>query len=553
MTSGPDTRPSARAPVARLALASCIGIVLLSCEDGAAPTAAPPATTPATPPAPPPPAPQPPNAPANLRVTAVGQDFVEWSWNAVPGAIGYVVQVSRDENVRRLGPDPRDGGDHVHRHRSSTGTSVYVRVAAASGTAEAPLVGAWTAQVAGMTAAPLPPASPTGLVVSATTENSITWTWNAVAGATGYEVQFSRDAEFTEADEVIDVSGQTVYRRERLSAETRVYLRVRSYRETEDDRLRSGWTAALPAVTLAPAIPVTIPDPGLRRAVIVALGKRAGDPVTRRDLSTLSRLNARSAQIVDLTGLEWATGLEQLFLSDNRISNLSPLAGLTGLERLDLNFNGINTNLSPLAGLTGLKQLFLKGNNLSDISPLAGLTRLERLHLARNRHLGHLATGGIAQTGAAESAIQQNLEHFATGAANRTEMAIPGRQRHLGHLAAGAADVSGTDTAMPSPSQHLGHLGAGGIDRTAGPVSARQQHLGHLAASGIDRTGGACHLEQQHLGHLAAGGIERIESAVPHEQQRCGPDADSAFALGRGRRPCTPGTILFGKHRSTCS
>ena len=381
MTSRPDTRPTARAPVVRLALASCIGIGLLSCENGAAPTAAPPATPPATPP----PAPQPPNAPTNLRVSATGEDFVEWSWNAVPGAIGYVVQVSRDETF--------DDSDPIHvtveTTFTTTGlpprTSVYVRVAAASGTAEDPLVGAWTAQVAGMTAAPPPPASPTGLVVSATTENSITWTWNAVAGATGYEVQFSRDAEFTETDEVIDVSGQTVYRREGLSAETRVYLRVRSYRETEDDRLRSGWTAALPAVTLAPAIPVTIPDPGLRRAVIVALGKRAGDPVTRRDLSTLSRLNARSAQIVDLTGLEWATGLEQLFLSDNRISNLSPLAGLTGLERLDLNFNGINTNLSPLAGLTGLKQLFLKGNNLSDISPLAGLTRLERLHLARNR------------------------------------------------------------------------------------------------------------------------------------------------------------------------
>ena len=379
MTSRPDTRPTARAPVVRLALASCIGIGLLSCENGAAPTAAPPATPPATPP----PAPQPPNAPTNLRVSATGEDFVEWSWNAVPGAIGYVVQVSRDETF--------DDSDPIHvtveTTFTTTGlpprTSVYVRVAAASGTAEDPLVGAWTAQVAGMTAAPPPPASPTGLVVSATTENSITWT--AVAGATGYEVQFSRDAEFTETDEVIDVSGQTVYRREGLSAETRVYLRVRSYRETQDDRLRSGWTAALSAVTLAPAIPVTIPDPGLRRAVIVALGKRAGDPVTRRDLSTLSRLNARSAQIVDLTGLEWATGLEQLFLSDNRISNLSPLAGLTGLERLDLNFNGINTNLSPLAGLTGLKQLFLKGNKLSDISPLAGLTRLERLHLARNR------------------------------------------------------------------------------------------------------------------------------------------------------------------------
>ena len=93
ITSRLDTRPSARAPVARLLLASCIGIVLLSCEDGAAPTAAPPATPPATPP----PTPQPPNAPANLRVSAVGQDFVQWVWDAVEGADSYDVQFSLDE------------------------------------------------------------------------------------------------------------------------------------------------------------------------------------------------------------------------------------------------------------------------------------------------------------------------------------------------------------------------------------------------------------------------------------------------------------------------
>ena len=53
MASAPDTRPSVRAPVVRLALASCIGIVLASCGggDGAAPAAVPP-STPTTPPPP---------------------------------------------------------------------------------------------------------------------------------------------------------------------------------------------------------------------------------------------------------------------------------------------------------------------------------------------------------------------------------------------------------------------------------------------------------------------------------------------------------------------
>ena len=277
MPSGPDTRPSARAPVVRVALASCIGIVLLSCGEGAAPTAAPPAT--------PPPAPQPLNPPANLRVSAAGEGFVEWSWNAVPGAIAYVVQVSTDETF--------DDSDPIHMTVETTftatglppETSVYVRVAAASGTAEAPLVGAWTSQVAGM--------------------------------------------------------------------------------------------------TLPPAVPVTIPDAGLRAAVTVALGKRADDPVTRRELSALSRLNARSSQIVDLTGLEWATGLRVLELATNSISDLSALAGLTGLERLNLHQNNIS-DISPLARLTGLDLLFLGRNNISDIAALAGLTGLEQVYLHQN-------------------------------------------------------------------------------------------------------------------------------------------------------------------------
>ena len=39
MTSGPDTRPSARVPVASVALSLCMGLALWSCGggDGAAP------------------------------------------------------------------------------------------------------------------------------------------------------------------------------------------------------------------------------------------------------------------------------------------------------------------------------------------------------------------------------------------------------------------------------------------------------------------------------------------------------------------------------------
>ena len=63
------------------------------------------------------------------------------------------------------------------------------------------------------------------------------------------------------------------------------------------------------------------------------------------------------------------TGLKELYLRGNQISDLSPLAGLTELPRLELSYNNI-LDVSPLAGLTNLKWLHVGNNNISDFSPL---------------------------------------------------------------------------------------------------------------------------------------------------------------------------------------
>ena len=67
--------------------------------------------------------------------------------------------------------------------------------------------------------------------------------------------------------------------------------------------------------------------------------------------------------------------LQQLWLGDNQISDVSPLAGLTNLQELLLDDNQIS-DVSPLAGLRNLQQLWLSGNPISDTSPLANLTNL---------------------------------------------------------------------------------------------------------------------------------------------------------------------------------
>ena len=121
-------------------------------------------------------------------------------------------------------------------------------------------------------------------------------------------------------------------------------------------------------------------DEALRAVVEQALGKSPGASISEDEMATLTTLKGSSQGIRDLTGLELATGLEDLELNSNSIASLHPLSGLTGLRTLQLFRNAI-VDLSPLSGLTGLRTLQLGGNPLGDLSPLSGLAGLEGLAL----------------------------------------------------------------------------------------------------------------------------------------------------------------------------
>ena len=128
---------------------------------------------------------------------------------------------------------------------------------------------------------------------------------------------------------------------------------------------------------------VDIPDTNLRTAIEKNLGKASGVPINTADMERLTRLEAKNANISDLTGLEHATNLTFLGLSNTGISDISPLGGLTNLTTLMLQRNAIS-DISPLAGLTNLTSLMLWNNAISDISPLGGLTNLTWLNLDSN-------------------------------------------------------------------------------------------------------------------------------------------------------------------------
>ena len=137
---------------------------------------------------------------------------------------------------------------------------------------------------------------------------------------------------------------------------------------------------------------VRIPDANLAAQLRKALGLAPTALITKQALAQLTTLDAALDQkdefdfpISDLTGLEHATQLEELRLSQHReIRDISPLVGLTQLKKLTLGSNAIR-DISPLAGLMQLRELHLGGNQIRDISPLAGLTELWNLALYRNQ------------------------------------------------------------------------------------------------------------------------------------------------------------------------
>ena len=130
--------------------------------------------------------------------------------------------------------------------------------------------------------------------------------------------------------------------------------------------------------------PVSIPDANLAKAIREKLNLKPSDALTRLNLLNLTHLTAHRSQITDLTGLEYATQLQNLELSGNQISDINPVANLTRLHVIKFSRNQI-ADISPVANLNSLQYLYLSANQITDISPVANLKQLEQLNLTSNQ------------------------------------------------------------------------------------------------------------------------------------------------------------------------
>ncbi len=261
---------------------------------------------------------------------------------------------------------------------------------------------------------------------------------------------------------------------------------------------------------------VTIPDAGLREAIYAALEKESSEPLTAAEMTTLLRLEADNRGIVDLTGLEYATDLEELIVENNSISDLSPLAGLSQLVYLILSGNSISdispltaldrltnlylwdnsvSDLSPLANLNELRNLGLFGNSISDLSPLAGLSNLRSLDLGTNSisdlsglevlaELETLRLGINSITDVSALAGLRELQDLELGGNSVTEVSPLASLTNLRYLGLWNNAISDLEALVANPG-----LGEGDeIDVTLNPLSddSISTHIPTLQKRGVN-------------------------------------------------------------------
>ena len=258
-------------------------------------------------------------------VSATTMDSITWTWNAVEGALGYAVQVSHDEMF--------DDTDMTHPTTETTftasdlepETSVFVRVRAAAGTVEAPLVSAWTTHVTGMSAMPPPPPpapmaapTPTGLM-SESGDHSITWSWEAVDGADGYAVQVSMDEMFDDMDETHYIP-ETSHMVEDLGYSETRFARVASTSGEGDDMLMSMWTTHVTGMSNAapplppPSVSFSLPD---GQSHFMVADDDDDEETAMAWLNPKTMVDSDSTAIITPMWMEGASGVSVDAASDN--------------------------------------------------------------------------------------------------------------------------------------------------------------------------------------------------------------------------------------------
>ena len=250
---------------------------------------------------------------------------------------------------------------------------------------------------------------------------------------------------------------------------------------------------------------VEIPDANLRAAVADALGARAADPLTTAQLRLLLDLRVADAGVATLDGLEWATNLATLVLTDNAISELGPLADMRWLEELELFQNNV-ADLEPLAALTRLRTLGLARNNVVNVSALADLADLERLNLGANPLADATPLAGLGKL--------VELHLWLTRLSSLSPLSSLANLRILVVFAARLTDVSGIETLTRLEQLDADYNAISDLSGFAGLSDLRTLSLNHNQIEDISPLAGLTQLTELYLTDNSISDISPLSALV---------------------------------------
>ena len=195
-------------------------------------------------------------------VSSAGPDHIEFSWEPVEGATGYVIQISMMEDDFSEAQQAAVSGT-MHRFEVDAETTVYARVRATDGERASD----WSDAVMGMSeVAPLVLSAPMPKV-KATGHDFIEWEWNAVEGATAYDVRVADSMDGLDDADMESVT-ETMHRVD-AEPEMEMYIQVRAAADTEP-RTTSDWSEAAKGMSDVAPMPfmvsMTPPEAGADRA-----------------------------------------------------------------------------------------------------------------------------------------------------------------------------------------------------------------------------------------------------------------------------------------------
>lgn len=175
-------------------------------------------------------------------------------------------------------------------------------------------------------------------------------------------------------------SEETDIRLEGLEADTEYEIEVKAY---------SGGEVYLSNVVTEKTWPeptgsvVSFKDNQLKELIKGYLGLERD--LVESDMERLDSLYLSDTNIDDLTGLEYATNLFELYVSGNsKKLDLSPLANLSNLSFVYIENTPIK-DYSVLASIKNVQSLSIVNNELQDLSFLKGMSRLNDITLMKNK------------------------------------------------------------------------------------------------------------------------------------------------------------------------